>query len=182
MAVVCMDYQKNPEHIKELNREYNKAERVAREQRKIEKQQFREQWFINSSKIRYCLRISRATFFNWVNKRYLILEKCKFGKLITSYSYKSFYEFLETNSYVYIKGKKEKISYKPLPNKLPTYYKIEECAEMLGKNRRSFKDMIDRTPEKLEGIIVLKIGNPQSGYTIRIETKSFLKYVKTWGR
>lgn len=172
----------NPQHIKELNREYNRLEKEEREKRKIKKQQEIENWYINTSKIKYCLRISRATFFNWINKGYLILDKCKFGKLITSYSYKSFYEFLEQNSYVYIKGKKEKVRYKPLPSKLPQYFTIEECAEILGlKNRRRFKDMIERTPEKLEGVKILAIGNDVNGYTKIIEKKSFLKYAEKSG-
>lgn len=172
----------NPQHMKELNKEYNRLVKEEREKRKIEKQQFRELWFINSAKIRYCLRISRATFFNWINKGYLNLRMRKFTKTLTSYSYKNFYEFLEQNSYVYIKGKKETVRYKPLPSKLPQYLKIEECAEILGlKNRRIFKDMIERTPEKLEGVKILAIGNDVNGYTKIIEKKSFLKYAEKSG-
>lgn len=186
LKIIDLRNSKNKEDfynwIKQQEKIAKQEEKEEREKRKIEKQQEIANWYINTSKIKYCLRISRATFFNWINKGYLNLGKLKFTKTLTSYSYKNFYEFLEQNSYVYIKGKKEKVRYKPLPSKLPQYLKLEECAEILGlKNRRIFKDMIERTPEKLEGVKILAIGNEKNGYTKIIEKKSFLKYAEKSG-
>ncbi len=41
--------------------------------------------------------------------------------------------------------------------------------------------MIERTPEKLEGVKILAIGNDVNGYTKIIEKKSFLKYAEKSG-
>lgn len=80
----------------------------------------------------------------------------------------SLYKFISKNTYKYTNGKKSPCKY----DRLPEYYKIEQCAEILKlENRRRFKYMLDHTPEKLDGVEILKIGNQK-----RIEKQSFQRY------
>ena len=80
----------------------------------------------------------------------------------------SLYKFISKNSNRYVNGIELPCNY----DRLPEYYKIEQCAEILKlENRRRFKYMLDNTPEKLDGVEILKIGNQK-----RIEKQSFQRY------